>query len=31
VATKKTVRETLTDGWLCCAPPHLVRLFLDEG
>jgi hypothetical protein len=29
VATKKTLRETVTDGWLCCAPPHLVRLFLD--
>src|SRR2546430_16581118 len=27
-ATKRPVREALTDGWLACAPPRLVEQFL---
>jgi len=27
-ATKKSVREALTDGWLCCAPPALAERYL---
>jgi len=27
-ATKRPVRERLTDGWLACAPPRLVKEFL---
>ena len=27
-ATKRPVREALTDGWLACAPPRLVKEFL---
>jgi hypothetical protein len=30
VVTKKAMRETLLDGWLACAPPSLVRAFLEE-
>jgi hypothetical protein len=28
-ATKRPVREALTDGWLACAPPRLVDQFLE--
>ena len=28
-ATKRPVREALTDGWLACAPPRLVEQFLE--
>lgn len=28
-ATKRAVREALTDGWLACAPPRLVEEFLE--
>jgi hypothetical protein len=28
-ATKRPVREALTDGWLACAPPRLVKEFLE--
>jgi hypothetical protein len=27
-ATKRALREALTDGWLACAPPRLVKEFL---
>src|SRR5205085_9518198 len=27
-ATKRPAREALTDGWLACAPPRLVKEFL---
>jgi hypothetical protein len=30
VVTIKGLRDTLTDGWLACAPPQLSRLFLKE-
>jgi hypothetical protein len=29
-ATKRPVREALTDGWLACAPPRLVKEFLER-
>jgi hypothetical protein len=29
-ATKRSVREALTDGWLACAPPRLVEQFLES-
>jgi hypothetical protein len=29
-ATKRPVREALTDGWLACAPPRLVEQFLES-
>ena len=29
-ATKRPVREALTDGWLACAPPRLVGQFLES-
>jgi hypothetical protein len=29
-ATKRPVREALTDGWLVCAPPRLVEQFLES-
>ena len=29
-ATKRPVREALTDGWLACAPPRLVEHFLER-
>jgi hypothetical protein len=29
-ATKRPVREALTDGWLACAPPRLVKEFLEQ-
>jgi hypothetical protein len=29
-ATKRAVREALTDGWLACASPRLVKEFLDR-
>ena len=28
--TKRPVREALTDGWLACAPPRLVKEFLER-
>ena len=28
--TKRPVREVLTDGWLACAPPRLVKEFLER-
>ena len=30
-ATKRAVREAVTDGWLACAPPRLVEEFLEQG
>ncbi len=30
--TKKALRDTITDGWLACAPPHLMsRLTKGQG
>jgi hypothetical protein len=29
-ATKRPVREALTDGWLACAPPRLVKEFIER-
>jgi hypothetical protein len=29
-ATKRAVRDAVTDGWLACAPPHLVDEFLAQ-
>jgi hypothetical protein len=29
-ATKRAVREALTDGWLACAPARLVKEFLER-
>jgi hypothetical protein len=29
-ATKRPVREALTDGWMACAPPRLVEQFLES-
>jgi len=29
-ATKRAVREAVTDGWLACAPPRLVDEFLER-
>lgn len=29
-ATKRAVREALTDGWLACAPPRLAQEFLEQ-
>jgi hypothetical protein len=28
-ATKRAVRDAVTDGWLACAPDHLVKEFLE--
>jgi hypothetical protein len=28
--TKRPLREALTDGWLACAPPRLVKEFLES-
>jgi len=28
-ATKRPVREALTDGWLACAPPRLAKEFFE--
>ena len=28
--TKRPLREALADGWLACAPPSLVRQFLER-
>ena len=30
LATKTSVKEALTDGWLACAPPALVSQFLNR-
>lgn len=29
-ATKRAVRDALTDGWLACAPPRLAQEFLGQ-
>ena len=28
--TKTVLRETITDGWLACAPPKLAKQFLEQ-
>jgi hypothetical protein len=30
-ATVRTVRETLLDGWLACAPASLAQSYLEGG
>ena len=30
-ATKRAVREALTDAWLACAPPRFAEEFLEQG